>query len=131
MQINPFVSLPAVQQPLPVSRPQAIAAPTVSGPQDRAPERLQAQGRSLPLQTLESATEATLSALVQARLQEPDSPWFSEEGSCMDIAALWFQDLKARGIPAYLALTDTNGQHSFVQLKDGSRPFQDKFPPLS
>ena len=45
----------------------------------------------------------------------------------MDVSALWLQDLKARGIPARMALTDTNGHHSFVQLKDGSRPFQDKF----
>lgn len=75
-----------------------------TGSLGRASEPLPLVGATEP-----PSLRQSLTALIAERMHAQDPPWYSEEGACMDFAALWYQDLKAKGWPVSLAITDTKG----------------------
>ena len=95
-----------------------------------------AQGRrpltSEPLpDTTESYQPAPMASRIPLAIQDilhasPEA-MSSQEGSCLDISALWVEPLRQHGVPGRLSLTDSAQGHGDVRLQDGQTIFHDKF----
>jgi hypothetical protein len=98
-------------------------------------EKLEIESRAAaklaePVQFIETldtgALRQQLEDLIAERSGNSEPAWYSEEGACMDFAALWYQDLKAKGLPVSLAITDTKGPQGKTLLDSKQQISVDK-----